>query len=696
MTRGFAIVITVAVLAAAGPLAQSRDVAVQLKAAEHKAQVEGDLPGALALYRQVVARAGSNRGVASQALLGMADCYQKLGDAQAKSVYERVVREFADQRDAVAIAQARLDRDRSGVTARGDRAIWTGREVDMFGRVSPDGRLISYVDWYEYGDLAVHDIATNTNRLLTHKTSWPDMDTGSAGYSVFSPDSRQLAYTWHDDHESSVRILSPSSTATPRQLIRFDRKDVRFAGPLDWSPDGRSIALSLARTDGSGQIIVALVSDGSVRVLKSIGWERPERIFFSADSKHIAYDLSASDSTDQRDLYVVAIDGSRETVIAAHPADESLIGWTPDGSHLLFSSDRTGSNGLWAVPMADGRPAGQAELLRSDMGPKTFSLGLTSSGTAVVYKIVSSRDIKVQPIDLAAGRLVGPPVAFAQGFVPGPQDANWSADGRSLAYQACRSLGSCLVIRNVQTGEVRRLSRGQVGYTRDPRWSPDGSSLLIGGRDPKGRDGIFRFDIKTDTVTALAYRPNLGSSPRWSADGSRIYFDSQDENRRIVERDLRSGAERDVFVGVVQNFEVSPDGAQLALTTELDPATKTARLLLVPVDGGPPRELMRFTDQEFPPQMHSFAWAPDSRSILAARRSGGRAALWLVPTGDGQPRRLDINVDEWTLADTDAYLDGGFALSPDGMRISYIVGKNTVEVWALENVIPSAARDSSR
>jgi hypothetical protein len=31
----------------------------------------------------------------------MAGCYQKLGDAQARAIYERVVREFGDQRDAV-------------------------------------------------------------------------------------------------------------------------------------------------------------------------------------------------------------------------------------------------------------------------------------------------------------------------------------------------------------------------------------------------------------------------------------------------------------------------------------------------------------------------------------------------------------------------------------------------------------------
>jgi len=578
-------------------------------------------------------------------------------------------------------------------SALGDRAIWTGREVDMFGRVSPDGRLIGYVDWERYDDLAVHDIAANTNRLITHKTSYPDMNSGWAGYSVFSPDSKQLAYEWADDHEIGVRILSPSPTTAatkPRQLIKFDRKDVRFAGPIDWSSDGRLIALSLSRNDGSGQIIVVSVSDGSFRPLKSIDWNGPMHIFFSRDSKYIAYDLSVSESNDQHDLYVLSIDGSQETVVAAHPANEWVIGWTPDGSHLLFSSDRTGSNGLWAVPMANGKPAGQAELLRPDIGPQGYSLGLTSSGAAVVLKAVTSRDLRVQGIDLSAGTLVGPPVAFTQGFIPGTTDPNWSADGKSVAYQACRGLSSCVVIRNVDTGEVRRFGNRVLNYGRDPRWSPDGSSLLVGSRDSKGRDGIFRYEINTDVLTLITYRPATWSSPRWSADGSKIYFDSHDHNPRIVERDLGSGTERDVFVGAIRNFEVSPDGTQLAVKTPRDSATKTARLLLVPVNGGPPRELMRFNEQEYLAQTHTFAWSPDSRSVLTARRSGASVALWLVPTGDGQPRRLDIDVHEWALADLETFPsdDSGFALSRDGARIAYLVGRKSVQVWALENVLP--------
>ena len=71
--------------------------------------IEGDLKGAIEQYKKIAQ--GEDRSVAARALIRLAECYQKLGDAQAKTVYERLVREFGDQKDAVAIARARLARD---------------------------------------------------------------------------------------------------------------------------------------------------------------------------------------------------------------------------------------------------------------------------------------------------------------------------------------------------------------------------------------------------------------------------------------------------------------------------------------------------------------------------------------------------------------------------------------------------------
>src|SRR6266849_4441415 len=79
-----------------------------LGAALHQEEVQGDLKGAIAAYQKVVSAPGVSRKTAAEALVRMGQCYEKLGDAESRKAYERVVREFADQKEAVALARAKL------------------------------------------------------------------------------------------------------------------------------------------------------------------------------------------------------------------------------------------------------------------------------------------------------------------------------------------------------------------------------------------------------------------------------------------------------------------------------------------------------------------------------------------------------------------------------------------------------------
>src|SRR5262245_34181648 len=80
---------------------KQNDVERQLKAAMNTELVDGNLKAAIEQYKKV-AESGSRR-LAAQALLHMADCYQKLGESESRAVYERIVREYSDQKDALAI-----------------------------------------------------------------------------------------------------------------------------------------------------------------------------------------------------------------------------------------------------------------------------------------------------------------------------------------------------------------------------------------------------------------------------------------------------------------------------------------------------------------------------------------------------------------------------------------------------------------
>ena len=98
--------------------------------------------------------AGGNRALAAQALLRMAECYQKLGDAEARKIYERLVRDYADQAGPVQVARAQLATG-NPAGRPGDitlRKLWEGNyhvsnpAWRQLGTVSADGRRLSYRD----------------------------------------------------------------------------------------------------------------------------------------------------------------------------------------------------------------------------------------------------------------------------------------------------------------------------------------------------------------------------------------------------------------------------------------------------------------------------------------------------------------------------------------------------------------------
>jgi outer membrane protein assembly factor BamD (BamD/ComL family) len=130
--------------------ARAQNLEADLQRAIQKETVSGDLKAAIEDYRKIADRAGANKTLAAQALLHMAECHQKLGDAEARAIYERIVRDFGDQKDVAALATARILQSTTGASARGgfalsNRVVWTVPSGPYFwGNVSPDGRYLAY------------------------------------------------------------------------------------------------------------------------------------------------------------------------------------------------------------------------------------------------------------------------------------------------------------------------------------------------------------------------------------------------------------------------------------------------------------------------------------------------------------------------------------------------------------------------
>ena len=687
------VILAVALLAGAPT---KNDAERMFKAARNAELVDGDLKGAIEQYDAIVAKFDkTHRDVSADALVRMAECHTKLGDAEARKIYQRVIKDYSDQKEAVALARARLADDDPAAGTTGDRVVWAGEDLThVGGSISPDGRFVSYTDWWWTGNLMLHDLASGTDRPLTPNKDW--RGEGNALSSAFSSDGKQLAYGWtnYEPGRTEIRIVNIEGTGVPQPRRVFESEDVNRLWGTDWSSDGRWIAVHLVRKSSGGEISLVSVRDGSLRVLKSVGWRGPDKIFFSPDSKYIAYDLPADDTGAQRDVFVIAVDGNSETPAVVHPAHDVIMGWSSAGDQLLFASDRTGSTALWALPVADGKPHGAPVLLKPDIGSVT-SLGLTASGALHVFKDTSTTALHIAPIDLEAGKLGTPVVESYRAARP-----DWSRDGKYLAYKKGSIGDFVLAIRSVESGELQELPAA-LSYFSEPRWSPDGRWLVAGTRDFKGDQAISRFDAETGAVSVIAPGSHV-SRVNVSPDGKKIYYSYHPERRKSwVERDLVSGETRDVFLkpaGIeTGRMELSPDGRYVAtVSQELaeggksedgDSYGKVSAVLLIPVDGGEPRELLRTNRPESFVAYDGMTWTPDSRAVIVMKVLGDRwkeakRELWLVPIDGDKARKLDIDISDWNLG------GGGIRLHPDGSQIAFFAGNQSEEIQSLENFLP--------
>jgi Tol biopolymer transport system component len=391
------------------------------------------------------------------------------------------------------------------------------------------------------------------------------------------------------------------------------------------------------------------------------------------------------------------MDGSRETPLVEHPANDLFPIWTPDGKNILFASDRTGTMALWAVPVADGKAQGPADLIKPDIG-RVFPMGFTQKGTYFYGLETGRSDVYVSTLDLVTGKMRVPPSKVTQRFVGANSSPEWSPDGRRLAYISNRShlpfaQGKTICIRSLESGEERELAlKPSLGYFNRPRWSPDGCSLLTSGSDRKGRVGVFRIDAQTGEVNLIvreepdSHLTAPVNAPMWSPDGRAIFYvhaNLRTKITRLLRRDLESGQEREIvrstdtaFPGLA-GWTISPDGRQVVFQT-MDPPKKSTLLNIVPTDGGESRELLR--TQEF---VWLYGWTPDGRELIFANKAsvlkaGQPTELWRMPVTGGKPQRLDLAIENLQ----------NLRFHPDGQRVAFSAGAYKAEVWVMENFLP--------
>jgi len=636
---------------------------VDLQAAIRRETVEGDLKGAIEQYKKIAAQPGAGRVTVATALLRMGQCHEKLGQAEARTAYERLVRDFADQ--AGIVAQARLRLAALGGPG-GAGGLVTRRvlpDASGVGEVlTADGKFIRGIDW-ETGDVVQYEVAGGQASRITNRGPWSETEK-SYEYQAFSRDGKQIAYnSYTKDWAPQLRIRNLDGSGL-RTL--YSEKD-SYVYPLDWSPDAGFILARLDRKKAT-ELTVISTADGSVRVLRSMtsGWFSFEMARFSPDGRSVAFSSAREGSPPHGDVFLMTTDGRNEIVVAGHPAEDQMLRWTPDGRSLVFLSDRSGTWDIWTVHIAGGKQQGEPELLKKDFGYYVWEvLGFALDGSLYYKTVTRLGGLYYGSVDLETGKVFVPAATVTTRYTGPQSQPTWSPDGRNLAYISRRGSiapgNNILTIRSTATGEERFLSP-RLRYVNQISWAPDGRSIIALGITERG-SGIFRIDTETSEITKLAE----GVAPRLCPDGKTLVFLA--EGPIIKKRNLDTGEESEV-IKAGMFYDLSPDGLEVVF--QMNGAVKTVSL-----NGGEPRELFRGSPR--PSTYYGLRWTMDGRYIIARARNTEISEILLVPARGGTPLKLDISVPKMD----------SFALHPDNRRFAFSVTEESKsELWVMENFLP--------
>jgi Tol biopolymer transport system component len=709
LTRWITAAVLTGVLAVTGaPAAES--FSVLLQKGIFAEETEGNLDAAIKIYQQITVEAAANRAVAAQAQFRLAVCQQKKGDkAQAISLLNDLLKQFPSE--AALGQKARALLVDLGQTAAGNITIrQLPLQVDSVMTVSPDGRFIAYMPKGSDG-FAICEIATGK--------IWTAITGKIPNQALFSPDGRYIAYKFKSDDEPSYPIYVARIDGSEAKVVFAGTKGMKNE-LHDWSPDGGRLIVETwdNKTTGVGTVDI---KTGALRETKR--WDPPpyiRRMCLSANGRYVAFGVGKG-AENQRKITVLDLESAIETTLVEREVGD-VVGWAPGDAKLLFSSDRTGTKSLWAVPVREGKPASEPELVKANVNVgEIVPIGLTRDGSFYYTETKFSKDVYVAAADLQTGAISAQPRRVSDRFWGQQSDPVWSKDGQSLMFvvQGAFYVGDFqkrFIAVSMATGERKEFPVSETFRTwlQHYAWSHDRSFLLAtAGRAGVGH-GIHRYELATGSTEMLVKTMNSTvpghwiCHPRLSPDGDAFYYtrrdffkgadERTDYKDSIIRRHLRSGNEEIVYASpdrlqIWWPYELSSDGKRLAVVTSDEFRIKdfVVALKVRDVDGHETRELVRMAPRE---NLTSLAWTPDGKRLVYTKAFPGKnqeedgpCEVWSTAVDSGQS--VELKFSQPGIRDV--------AIHPDGRQIAFRAGSSNVRsVWSMDGLFSPAVAGSAR
>ncbi len=682
------LVLAVSLLSAGQTAQKSQSADVLLGAALHQEEVEGNLEAAIKIYKKLLVDFPGNRPLAAQAHFRIGMCYEKLGRREAQKAYQTVIQDYGEQKEFVAQAQERLSKLKmaGGKTEEPEgiriRQVWKKPLTDFLGSVSPDGRFLAYVHWGE-GDLAIHDLTTGENKILTHEADL-GLTKGFAMTPLFSKDGRQIAYSWwHPDHTYDLLLLDVNNPS-PRKLYRREGEHVH---PASWLSDEELIFYRYNYATKIAQVCSLGILDGTIRGLKTFEIRKWPRLSCSPDEKYIAYDFANETDGGKFDINLLTREGVSEICLVKHPANDRVLGWVPGRKEFLFISDRSGTWDLWAIPVDGGKPSGPEKRIYTDIG-EVEPVGFVQDGDCFIGFNRRNFNAYIVPFNAETGGLEeksGKTLLGSNFYL------KWSPGGQYLSYIEMKSgvdYQVQLIVQDLKTGGQRRLADSLNAISSC--WFPDGNSILVIGFEKNSSAksaGVYTVDVRTgqsvQVLNLADYKGKINppgddafplSDVECSSDGKSIFCLFFTD--RLVKRNLATGEEKILYRH--SRFErgamkLSPDGKNLLFGVQ-NLEEKKSRLFTIPVEGGPEKELCP------PREAFGFGaamWSPDGKYIYFSEKEGDGTSLWRLPADGGIPQKT------WHSKNPVEF----FSIHPDGKQMALAIRELELDIRVIENLV---------
>jgi Tol biopolymer transport system component len=219
---------------------------------------------------------------------------------------------------------------------------------DAYPHVAHDGRIVFQSNRLGGSRLFVLDSLDGT--------AWP-LDTGGEQEvtPVWSPDGRRIVFASTRDDNEDVYVIRADGTG----LQRLTTDPASDSHP-SWSPDGRRIVFCSTRGDGDNDDVYVMNADGSdVRRLTDNGRTWDTFPSFSPDGTRILFRqlyrprLDNDVTVINSEIMVMNADGTGVTNLSRNPWFDGWPSWSPDGTQVAFSSNRTDVYQIYVMD-ADG------------------------------------------------------------------------------------------------------------------------------------------------------------------------------------------------------------------------------------------------------------------------------------------------------------------------------------------------------